>query len=702
MTIVAVITVAALVAAGVLSAVSIQTSYASNLKTETSKLAATAQVIAELLHQEMTGVEEVEQATLREADFVQAVGSGDPQGNNLQEIQTILGDVQSLRPEYQFASLASTPGNLLATAPVNPSTIGESFRFRDWYQGIAHTGAVFVSTGYVSSAQGAPLVVAIATPIRAPAFDGATGPGSGPLVAILFIGFRIGSLQALVDQLAALQQIQVQVTDQAGVILTRPGGISGRLTAAPVTPGLTAALAGRNSTATSSAAIHVTVPVSGIGWTVSTTALVADTFAASSRNTAILIAAGLLLVLCLAGAAMILMTRRLERANIAHAAQTAQLRTVLEALTEAIQVFDADGELVIRNTAALRTYELTEEERSTAAVLPKWELLHENGTLMSVDEGPLAKSRHSGQPSMDVVVGLRRRADGLVRWQSISTMPIRGTGTKTMGYVSCARDITDGIEMTRSLRVLTRAAHQLSSSLVPAEVGAAVTKAAAELTSSPGSAPHRAAVLMIEGTTMTITGATDAAGSASPPQVIPVAEHPYVQAVIASREPVVAEFQTERCGPIVADMLRTSGTTNGALVPMLNDAGVFGIIAVSGTQHLVVNQLQVEHLKKSCDHRCPGIRQRVRAHAGRSAGTYRPTHRNRQPSRARGPPVAARPRALRHHCHRRRRPEVGQRRPWSRGGRCTALRPRDGDGAGATPVGRAGADRRRRVRGRAG
>ncbi|MGA8415161.1 MAG: hypothetical protein WB808_00920 [Candidatus Dormiibacterota bacterium] len=49
------------------------------------------------------------------------------------------------------------------------------------------------------------------------------------------------------------------------------------------------------------------------------------------------------------------MTRRLERANIAHAAQTAQLRTVLEALTEAIQVFDADGELVIRNTAALRT-----------------------------------------------------------------------------------------------------------------------------------------------------------------------------------------------------------------------------------------------------------------------------------------------------------------------------------------------------------
>lgn len=166
-----------------------------------------------------------------------------------------------------------------------------------------------------------------------------------------------------------------------------------------------------------------------------------------------------------------------------------------------------------------------------------------------------------------------------------------------MGYVSCARDITDGLEMTRSLRVLTRAAHQLSSSLVPAEVGEAVASAAAELTSSPGSAPHHAAVLMIDGATMTISGTTDAAGSPSPPQVVPVAQHPYVQAVIASRQPVVAEFQYEKCGPIVADMLRASVTTNGALVPMLNDGGVFGIIAISGSQHLPVNQLQVEHLK---------------------------------------------------------------------------------------------------------
>jgi hypothetical protein len=62
-------------------------------------------------------------------------------------------------------------------------------------------------------------------------------------------GYKIGSLQALADQLASLQQIQVQVTDQDGVILTRTGGISGHLTPAPVTTDLTAALGGRSGTA---------------------------------------------------------------------------------------------------------------------------------------------------------------------------------------------------------------------------------------------------------------------------------------------------------------------------------------------------------------------------------------------------------------------------------------------------------------------
>ena len=49
----------------------------------------------------------------------------------------------------------------------------------------------------------------------------------------------------------------------------------------------------------------------------------------------------------------------------------------------------------------------------------------------------------------------------------------------------------------------------------------------------------------------------------------------------------------------------------------------------------------------------------LRAHAGRGAGTHRPTHRNRQPSCPRGPPLTARPRALRDRRNRRRWPEGG-------------------------------------------
>jgi diguanylate cyclase (GGDEF)-like protein/PAS domain S-box-containing protein len=596
--IVAAMTVTVVLGATALSALSIQNSYASGVATETSKLSATAQVIAQLLHQEMIGAEEVEQATCEQPAFIHAVGSGSPQGSNLSEVQSVLAEVQALRPEYQFASLATTQGFIIANAPPNPALIGENFSFRDWYQGILKTGSTFVSTGYVSAVTGAPLVVAIATPIRAPAADGSTAPGAGPLVAILFIGYKIGSLQTLADQLASLQQIQVQVTDQDGVILTRTGGISGHLTPAPVTADLKAALGGRSATATSSGAIQVSVPVEGIGWTVSTTALLSGTLAVSSRNTTIVIALGLLLVLSLAGGAMVLTTRRLEHANVAHAAQSAELRTVLEALTEAIQVFDANGEMVTRNDAAARVYELTSEERSTAAITPKWDVVGEDGAPMSIEDGPLAKSRRTGKASQSVIVGLRRRFDGRVKWQSISTVPILGPGGRIMGYVSCAGDITERVETTRSLRVLTRAAQQLSSSLIVDQVIDAITQAASELTASPGESPRRTVLLMIDGSTMTSTGQSDPA-SASPRShdAIPVTEHPYVERVIATGLPVVASFHHDEFGPHVASMLKKAGITNGALVPMLSEDRVFAIIAVTGTKHLHVSQLQVEHLK---------------------------------------------------------------------------------------------------------
>ena len=80
---VAATTVAALAVIGVLSAVTIQRTYDSNLAADRSKLAATAQVTAELISQQMTSVEDIER--VRERLAAKGWPLDDPRGNNNQD-----------------------------------------------------------------------------------------------------------------------------------------------------------------------------------------------------------------------------------------------------------------------------------------------------------------------------------------------------------------------------------------------------------------------------------------------------------------------------------------------------------------------------------------------------------------------------------------------------------------------------------------
>jgi diguanylate cyclase (GGDEF)-like protein len=131
---VAVITVAALGVVGVFSAISIQRSYDSGLASEGAKLAATAQVTAALISQQMASVEDIERATLQRSGFITAIGSGAAGTINTPGLQLILNEVQAPRPEFQFAAFADALGTSRATAPLNPAVIERDFSFRDWYR----------------------------------------------------------------------------------------------------------------------------------------------------------------------------------------------------------------------------------------------------------------------------------------------------------------------------------------------------------------------------------------------------------------------------------------------------------------------------------------------------------------------------------------------------------------------------------------
>jgi diguanylate cyclase (GGDEF)-like protein len=595
---VAATTVAALAVIGVLSAVTIQRTYESNLAADRSKLTATAQVTSELISLQMTSVEDIERASLQRSGFISAIGSGNPGNVATAELQVILNQIQALRPEFQFVAVADAQGANRAMSPLDPAVVGRDFSFRDWYRGVIRTGGVYTSTAYVSATPGAPLVVAVASPIRVRASPTETGLPTGPVIGVLYIGYKIGSLQAVADRVAALQFIDLQVTDQAGVVMTREGGISDHLTIASGSPVVAAALAGHSTTTVSASDIAAGVPVSGLGWTVSASTPLSSTAAAAQRGTSALIAGGLLLVLCIAGAALILATRGRERAYSLRAASEAELRTVQRTLIEAIQVFGPDGALVSRNPAAELIYEVSGHERTTDDAVRKWELLREDGSLLPLEEGPLAVAMRTGETSQSVDVGMRRRSDQAVKWLSISTVPIRGASSEISGYVSCARDITEQIQIIRELKVLSRASQQLGSSLVPEEVVRALTSAAGDLCSVLGEPPRRTQLFLIDRAMMTPAGEYDPDNpTTTVDAVLPIADHPYIQRVVATREALIAELDYSEFGPAVADRLKRHGLTNCAWVPLTRNHEVFAVLSVAGRQHALITSPQLERLK---------------------------------------------------------------------------------------------------------
>lgn len=592
-TAVAAITVAALAAVGVLSALTIQSSYDSNLAAERSKLVATAQVTAELMAQQMIGVKDLEQATLERPGFIAAIDPRSAGGFNVAQMQPVLDQLQALRPEIQFAAVSDVAGTIRVTAPADPTVIGTNFAYRDWYRGVMRTGQTYVSTAYVSAVKGAPLVVAVAVPIREPA--PATSPGQ--LVGVLFVGYKIGSVQTFTGQLAELQQIDLQLTDQAGVILAQRGGISGHLASAAGTPLVAAALQGRATALTSASTIAAAVPVPGLGWTLSASTPIAATAAASQQNTSALIAAALLVVLGIAGIALVVTTSRLERAKARHAASETELRTVHHALTEAVHVYDSHGTLVSRNAGAERIFQV-DGDWTPEGVDSRWELLREDGSPMPAAERPVEVAMRTGEPSERVVMGIRRRTDMHIKWLSVSTVPIRGARSEVSGYVSCSRDITERIQTIRELGVISHAAQLLSASLDADEVAYALTTSAAELCSAPGDPRRRAQLLVIDWETMTLTGEHDPEGPAkSDGASLPIAEHPYIQQVLATGEPAMAVLDYDEFGPHVADVMRNAQIKNCVWVPLRSEGGVTAVLAVAGRQHALITMAQLERLR---------------------------------------------------------------------------------------------------------
>jgi diguanylate cyclase (GGDEF)-like protein len=164
--------------------------------------------------------------------------------------------------------------------------------------------------------------------------------------------------------------------------------------------------------------------------------------------------------------------------------------------------------------------------------------------------------------------------------------------------VSLARDVTERIQSIRELQVLSIASEQLSSSLVRGQVLRALTTAAADMCSGAGEESRRAQLFVIAGPMIVMTGAHDPAGPVKTEGVrLPIAEHPYIQRVIATGEAVVAPLNYTDFGPTVAEGMRLSEVRNCVWIPLKRNNRVYAVLAVAGRQHALIQSAQLERLK---------------------------------------------------------------------------------------------------------
>ena len=236
-------------------------------------IATTASVSAGFVQQHLQGLSDVVAAYARRPRLIEAVRAQDDPA-----ITPTLLELQRTRPGIAAAFISDMSGRVTAIVPPTPAAMHRDFSFRDWYRGLRAGGGPYVSEAFAAAIEGNPLVVATTDYLRG---------SDGVPVGIIGVSYDLATIQAFIDQLAAAQHLDLQVTDQQGVLLAAPDARSTDLVSRKSDDTIQAALDGRAGTVTrdepGGEVVRSYTPVRGLGWTVSASVPSARAFADVNR-----------------------------------------------------------------------------------------------------------------------------------------------------------------------------------------------------------------------------------------------------------------------------------------------------------------------------------------------------------------------------------------------------------------------------------
>ncbi len=146
----------------------------------------------------------------------------------------------------------------------------------------------------------------------------------------------------------------------------------------------------------------------------------------------------------------------LHRATAGLAAEESRLRAVLSTLGEGVIMRDADGRVIVHNTAAARIFGLTDDEMAAFSADNKLvRFLREDGEPYAHDELPPMRTLCDGEGHSGVVGIIRR--DGTTRWLWVHSKPVAPQADAPPAVVTSIADITRLREAETRLRLADKA-----------------------------------------------------------------------------------------------------------------------------------------------------------------------------------------------------------------------------------------------------
>jgi len=159
-----------------------------------------------------------------------------------------------------------------------------------------------------------------------------------------------------------------------------------------------------------------------------------------------------------------------ERADALENAR--RLNVLFEAMAEGVVVQDQQGVITSANTAAERILGLTLDQLTGRSSLdPRWSSIHEDGSPFPGDTHPAIMTLRSGEPSLNVIMGVHK-PEGDLTWISINSLPLRNAPEeKPHAAITTFHDITVIKAAQAAADRLARQEHLVTTGTLAAGIG---------------------------------------------------------------------------------------------------------------------------------------------------------------------------------------------------------------------------------------